>query len=64
MANLVGPSISHSQGYKMASAMPADSSENLQLFKRNDGQEPVTITRDHSLQSNIGTKIVQELFFL
>ena len=51
MANQVGPSMSHRQGYKMASAMPADSSENLQLSQRNDGQEPATITRDHSLQS-------------
>ena len=44
--------------------MPTDSSENLQLFQRNDGQEPVTITTDRSLQSNIGTQGVQELFFV
>ena len=30
----------------MASAMPADSSENLQLSQRNDGPEPAKIARD------------------
>ena len=30
----------------MASAMPVDSSENLQLSQRNDGPEPATIARD------------------
>ena len=43
MANHVGPNTSHRQGYKMASAMLADSSENLQLSQRNDGPEPATI---------------------
>ena len=32
-----GPNTSHRQGHKMASAMPADSSQNLQLSRRNDG---------------------------
>ena len=45
MANHVGPNTSHRQGYKKASAMPADSSENLQLSQRNDGPEPATIDR-------------------
>ena len=31
---------------KMVSAMPADSSETLQLCQRNDGPEPATISRD------------------
>ena len=35
----------------MASAIPADSSENLQLSQRNDGPEPATIARDRSIQS-------------
>ena len=30
----------------MASTMPADSSENLQLSRRNDGPEQATIARD------------------
>ena len=30
----------------MASAVPADSSENLQLSQRNDEPEPATIARD------------------
>ena len=34
---------SHRQGDKMASALPADSRENLQLSQRNDGPEPTTI---------------------
>ena len=45
MANHVGPNTSHRQGYKKASDMPADSSENLQLSQRNDGPEPATIDR-------------------
>ena len=40
MANQVGPNTSHREGYKMASAMPADSSENLQLSQRNDQNQP------------------------
>ena len=40
--------------YKIASAVPADSSENLQLSQRNDGPEPATIARDGSLQSTKG----------
>ena len=54
MAIHVGPNISNRQGYKIASAVPADSSENLQLSQRNDGPEPATIARDHSLQSTKG----------
>ena len=48
MANHVGPITSHRQGHKMASAvsMPADSRENLQLSRRNDGPEPATVARD------------------
>ena len=46
MANHVGPSTSHRQGYKMASALPADSSETLQLSQRNDEPERATKTRD------------------
>ena len=46
MANHVRPNTSYRQGYKMASAMPADTSENLQLSQRNDGPEPATIGRD------------------
>ena len=38
----------------MASAMPAGSSENLQLSQRNGGPESATITRDLSLQSTKG----------
>ena len=38
----------------MAPAMPADSSENLQLSQRTDGQESALIPRDHSLQSTKG----------
>ena len=44
--NHVGPNTSYRQGYKMVSAMPADSSETLQLCQRNDGPEPATISRD------------------
>ena len=51
MAIHVGPNTSHRQGYKIASAVPADSNENLQLSQRNDGPEPATIARDRSLQS-------------
>ena len=46
MANHVRPNTSYRQGYKMASAMPADTSENLQFSQRNDGPEPATIGRD------------------
>ena len=46
MANHVGPNTSHRQGYKMASALPADSSETLQLSQRNDEPEPARKTRD------------------
>ena len=48
MAKHVGPITSHMQGHKMASAvsMPADSRENLQLSRRNDGPEPATVARD------------------
>ena len=46
MGNHVGPNTSHRQGYKMSSAMPADSSENLQLPQRNEGPEQATIARD------------------
>ena len=45
-ANRVGLTTSHGQGYKMASTMPADSSENLLLSQRNDGPEQATIARD------------------
>lgn len=38
----------------MASALPADSSENLELSQRNDGPEPAIIARDRSLQSTKG----------
>ena len=38
----------------MAPAMPADSSENLQLSQRTDGREPALIARDHSVQSTKG----------
>ena len=41
-------------GYKLASAMLADSPENLQLSQRNDGPESATIARDRSLQSRKG----------
>ena len=44
--NHVGSNTCHRQGYKMASAMPADSSENLQLSQRSEGPEPATIARD------------------
>ena len=46
MVNHVGPNTSYRQGYKMVSAMPADSSETLQLSQRNDGPGPATISRD------------------
>ena len=49
MANHVGPNTSHRQGYKIVSAVPVDSSENLQLSQRHDGPEPATIARDRSL---------------
>ena len=42
MVHHVGPNTSYRQGYKMVSAMPADSSETLQLCQRNDGPEPAT----------------------
>ena len=48
MANQVGPNTSHRQGHKMASALPADSRENLQLSQRNDGPEPATTARKRS----------------
>ena len=51
IVNHVGPSTSHRQGYNMASAMPADSSENLQSSQKNVGSEPATIARDRSLQT-------------
>ena len=41
-------------GYKLASAMLADSPDNLQLSQRNDGPESATIARDRSLQSRKG----------
>ena len=54
IVNHVGPSTSHRQGHNMASAMPADSSENLQPSQRNDGPEPARIARDCSLQTTRG----------
>ena len=54
MADHVGPSTSHRQGLKLASAMPVDSSETLQLSQRNDWPEPATIARNSSLQSAKG----------
>ena len=54
MAIHVGPNTSHRQGYKIASAVPADSSENVQLSQRNDGPEPATIASDCSLRSTKG----------
>ena len=41
-------------GYKLTSAILADSPENLQLSQRNDGPESATIARDRSLQSRKG----------
>ena len=66
MANHAGPNNSQRQGYKMASAMPADSIENLQLSKRNDGAEPATIARNRSLQSTKGKYrlLIKENVFL
>jgi len=46
MGNHVGPNTSHRQGYKMASAIPADWSENVHLPQRNEGPEQATISRD------------------
>ena len=43
--------------YKIASAMPTNSSKNLQLSQRNDGLEPATIARDRSLQSTKGNTV-------
>ena len=40
--------------YKIASAVPADSSRNLQLSQRNDGPESTAIARDGSLRSTKG----------
>ena len=56
MANHVGPNTSHRQGYKMASALPADSSEKLIALSshRNDGLETAIATRDRSLQLTKG----------
>ena len=54
MADHVGPSTSHRQGLKLASAMPVDSSETLQLSQRNDGPEPATIAGNSSLQAAKG----------
>ena len=54
MAIHVGPKTSHRQRYKIASAVPADSSENLLLSQRNDGPEAATIARDRSPQSTKG----------
>ena len=39
---------------KIASAVTADSSRNLQLSQRNDGPESAAIARDRSLQSTKG----------
>ena len=46
--------------------MPADSIENLQLSKRNDGAEPATIARNRSLQSTKGKYrlLIKENVFL
>ena len=54
IVNHVGSSTSHKQGYNMASAMPADSSENFQPSQTNDGPEPATVARDRSLQTTRG----------
>ena len=50
MANYVGLSTSRRKGHKVIFVMPANSSENVQSFQRNDGPEPATIARDRSLQ--------------
>ena len=42
-------------GHKMASALPTDASEDLQLSQRNNGSEPAT-ARDRSLQSTLKGK--------
>ena len=52
MANHFGPNTSHRQGYKLVSAMPADSSENVQFSLRNDGLEPATTGRDRYILAN------------
>ena len=66
MANHVGPNTSHRQGYKMASAMLADSSENLQLSQRNDGPEQATIARDrYNIIANKNKRLpIKENLFL
>ena len=62
MVNHVGPNTSYRQGYKMVSAMPADSSETLQLCQRNDGPEPATISRDlYILYKNKGRLIKENI---
>ena len=54
MANLVSLNTSHGQGYAMASVMPGDWSENLQLSQRNDWPELASIAIDSSLESTKG----------
>ena len=62
MVNHVGLNTSYRQGYKMVSAMPADSSETLQLCQRNDGPEPATISRDlYILYKNKGRLIKENI---
>ena len=50
----------------MASAVPADLGENLQLSQRHDGPEPAIIARDRSLQSTKGKYrlLIKENVFL
>ena len=65
MGNHVGANTSHRQGYKMASAIPADSSKNLQLSQRNDGPEKATIARDRYIyiaNKNTRLLIILDLF--
>ena len=65
MANYVGPMTSHSQDHKLASALPADTNEDLQLSQRNDRPEPA-IAKDCSLQSTLKGKfrlLIREMYF-
>ena len=59
-------SLPHGQDYKMASALPADSSENLQLSQRNDGPEQGTIARDrYNIIANKNKRLpIKENLFL
>ena len=62
MANHVGPNTSHRQGYKKASAMPADSSETYRSLRETTGQNqpqlPETVPYSQQRESTVGEENV------